>query len=328
MQECVFFFVSLCVKKRTKKRTPTTCKYSTKNGLKQVLGQVSRLIRAKCKDWQVKLEGMYQTESGLVVTASPRGHTAPCPCCGRRSHSVHSYRPRKLQDLEFFGKEVTLLVNTRHFRCCNPECERKIFAEPLKMTAPYMRTTHDVHERIRHEALNQPAASAVRTLSYQHIRTSASTCHRLVRHIGIYNPQVRTSGYVGIDDFAKKKGRVYACTIVDHYTRDTLAVFDSRYGEEIGEWLAEHKEIKLVTRDGSRKHSINYRYYNCMIKLQRLSLYVGVDSRCNLLYLYALVVLYLVTQFCHNCFRMQCLPFVWEQFYEFFVRFLGHVWHL
>lgn len=231
------------------------CKYSTKNGLKQVLGQVSRLIRAKCKDWQVKLEGMYQTESGLVVTASPRGHTALCPCCGRRSHSVHSYRPRKLQDLEFFGKEVTLLVNTRHFRCCNPECERKIFAEPLKMTAPYMRTTHDVHERIRHEALNQPAASAVRTLSYQHIRTSASTCHRLVRHIGIYNPQVRTSGYVGIDDFAKKKGRVYACTIVDHYTRDTLAVFDSRYGEEIGEWLAEHKEIKLVTRDGSQSYA-------------------------------------------------------------------------
>ena len=38
------------------------------------------------------------------------------------------------------------------------------------------------------------------------------------------------------------------------------------------------------------------------------------------MYLYAVVVLYLVTQFCHNCFRMQCLPFVWEQFYEFFVK--------
>ena len=48
-----------------------------------------------------------------------------------------------------------------------------------------------------------------------------------------------------------------------------------------------------------------------MIKLQRLSLHVGVDSRCNLLYLYAVAVLYLVTQFCHNCFRMQYLPFVW-----------------
>lgn len=178
-----------------------------------------------------------------------------CPCCGQKSHSVHCYRPRKLQALEFLGKEVTLEVKARHFRCSNPECARKIFAEPLRMASPYMRMTHDVHERVRYESLNQPAASAVRTLSYQHIHTSASTCHRLVRRIGASNPEVRTSGYVGIDDFAKKKGHVYACEIVDHYTRDTLAVFDSRYGEEIREWLADHREIKLVTRDGSQSYA-------------------------------------------------------------------------
>ena len=123
------------------------------------------------------------------------------------------------------------------------------------MASPYMRMTHEVHERIRHEALNQPASSAVRTLSYQHIHTSASTCHRLVRRIGASNPEVSTSGYVGIDDFAKKKGHVYACEIVDHYTRDTLAVFDSRYGSEIREWLTAHPEIKLVTRDGSQSYA-------------------------------------------------------------------------
>lgn len=157
--------------------------------------------------------------------------------------------------MEFLGREVTLVVTTRHFRCRNAKCARKIFAEPLKMASPHMRMTHEVHERIMHEALNQPAASAVRTLSCQHIRTSASTCHRLVRRMGSSNPQVRTSGYVGIDDFAKKKGHVYACTIVDHYTRDTLAVFGSRYGDEIREWLAAHPEIKLVTRDGSQSYA-------------------------------------------------------------------------
>ncbi len=250
-----YFFVSLCVKNKIQKRTPTTCKGSTNNGLKQVLGQISSLIHAKCKDWQIKLEGMYQTDASLVVTVSSRGHTASCPCCGHKSSSVHSYRPRKLQDLEFLGKEVILQVKARHFRCSNPGCNKKTFAEPLRMASPYMRTTHDVYERIRHESLNQPAASAVRTLSYQHIRTSASTCHRLVRRIGTSNPEVHTSGYVGIDDFAKKKGHVYACEIVDHYTRDTLAVFDSRYGSEISDWLSAHPEIKLVTRDGSQSYA-------------------------------------------------------------------------
>ena len=198
---------------------------------------------------------MSQTDAGLVVTASPRGRTASCPGCGHRSSSVHSYRPRKLQDLEFLGNGVTLLVNTRHFRCSNPACDRKVFAEPLKIAGPYMRMTHEVHERLKYESLNQSASSAVRTLSYQHIRTSASTCHRIVRRIGMCNPQVHTSGYVGIDDFAKKKGHVYACTIVDHYTRDTLAVFDSRYGNEIREWIVAHPEIRLVTRDGSQSYA-------------------------------------------------------------------------
>lgn len=198
---------------------------------------------------------MSLSDDRITVAVSVKGHTAVCPHCGQRSSSVQSYRPRKLQDLEFMGREVTLLVNARHFRCRNPGCGTKIFAEPLRMAAPYMRKTHEVQERITHEALNQAAPGAVRTLSLQHIRASASTCHRLVRNKGKSNPAVHTSGYVGIDDFAKKKGQVYACAIVDHYTRDTLAVFDTRYGKEIGEWFASYPEIKLVTRDGSPSYA-------------------------------------------------------------------------
>lgn len=41
------------------------------------------------------------------------------------------------------------------------------------------------------------------------------------------------------------------CVIADHYTRRPLAVFDSRYGHEITDWLKAHPEIKTVTRDGS-----------------------------------------------------------------------------
>ena len=45
------------------------------------------------------------------------------------------------------------------------------------------------------------------------------------------------------------------CVIVDHYTRQPLAVFDSRYGQEITDWLASHPETKVVTRDGSRSYA-------------------------------------------------------------------------
>ena len=40
--------------------------------------------------------------------------------------------------------------------------------------------------------------------------------------------------------------------ITDHYTRQVLAVFDTRYGPEITDWIKAHPEIKVVTRDGSQ----------------------------------------------------------------------------
>lgn len=119
------------------------------------------------------------------------------------------------------------------------------------MTHSYGRHTYDVENRIRHEALGQTARKASETLAMQHIRTSESTCIRMLRQMGKVNPEVRTSGYVGLDDFAKRKGHEYMCVIVDHYTRQPLAVFDSRYGQEITDWLKAHSEIKVVTRDGS-----------------------------------------------------------------------------
>jgi transposase len=139
--------------------------------------------------------------------------------------------------------------------CTNKDCEKRIFAEPLAMTHPYGRHTHDVDERIRHEALGQTARKASETLAMQNIHISASACIRTLRLMGKVNPEVRTSGYVGIDDFAKWKGHKYMCVIVDHYTREILAVFDSRYGQEIINWLRSHPEIKVVTRDGSQSYA-------------------------------------------------------------------------
>ena len=139
--------------------------------------------------------------------------------------------------------------------CTNPECEKKIFAEPLAMTRPYGRQTHEVQERIRHEAVSQTARKACDTLAMQHIQISQSSLIRTLRLMGSVNPEVRTSGYVGLDDFAKWKGHKYMCVIVDHYTREVLAVFDSRYGQEIIDWLKAHPEIKVVTRDGSQSYA-------------------------------------------------------------------------
>ena len=208
--------------------------------------------------WHISLDASEEPViSGecLTLHAHTTGMTAVCPCCGKRTSTVHSYRLRKIQCTEWLGHHTTLIVRTRHMVCANRDCGKKIFAEPLLMTHPYGRNTYEVEERIRHESLGQTAHRASETLAMQHIWISASACIRTLRLLGRVNPEVRTSGFVGLDDFAKWKGHKYMCVIVDHYTREVLAVFDSRYGQEIIDWLKAHPEIKVVTRDGSQNYA-------------------------------------------------------------------------
>lgn len=226
-----------------------------KSGLQQVADHIKSLISEKCHNLGIVLdysEELLQRGGSLTLHAHTKGKWTKCPCCGKRTKTVHRYVPRKLQCTELLGHNVVLILKSRHMRCCNPECERRIFAEPLQFARPYARHTDRVEGEIRHEALGQTARKASRTLSRHGIRISMSSVTRRLRRLGKENPVVRTSGHVGLDDFAKKKGHRYMCVIADHYTRRPLAVFDTRYGQEITDWLKAHLEIKTVTRDGSQ----------------------------------------------------------------------------
>ena len=188
------------------------------------------------------------------------GHTTSrssrCPYCGKSSKSIHDHRYRKLQCTEFMSCSVQLILRVRHFRCRNPKCSCKSFSEPLKIADAYSRMTHEVEQRVLYESINQSARLASESLARQHIQVSKSSCTLRVKSLGKANPvNVKTSGYVAIDDLAYRKCRRYMCAITDHYTRKPLALFGSRYGPEIGEWLKSHPEIRLVSRDGSMNYA-------------------------------------------------------------------------
>ena len=139
--------------KRRKKRRPSTGNKSTKkSGLTQVIGQIKSIVSEKCRSWHIGLDDMRRDGECLTIYGHTKGVTSVCPCCGKRTSSVHSYRLRKIQCTEWLGRHTTLILQTRHFVCSNAMCERKLFAEPLMMTHPYGRHTYEVESRIRHEA--------------------------------------------------------------------------------------------------------------------------------------------------------------------------------
>ncbi|MHB0663810.1 transposase family protein [Roseomonas mucosa] len=69
----------------------------------------------------------------MAVTLPPEA--AACPACGTSSRRVHSHYQRRLADLPWQGRPVTLRLQARRFRCLDPTCTRQTFAERLPEVA-------------------------------------------------------------------------------------------------------------------------------------------------------------------------------------------------
>lgn len=65
---------------------------------------------------------------------------------------------------------------------------------------------------------------------------------------------LRALPFVGIDDFAWKKGRRYGTLFLDLQTGKVLGMLPTRDQAAVEDWLAERPEIQLITRDRSRSY--------------------------------------------------------------------------
>src|SRR5690606_57378 len=120
------------------------------------LEESSREPRTPLRSLRVGLLGMwgFLRGIGLVIRRqefSPAHSTitvesakvgAPCPSCGRVSRSRHSSYTRLLMDLPADGRTVNIQLLVRRFRCRNPACRRRVFAERFpQLVRPHARRT-------------------------------------------------------------------------------------------------------------------------------------------------------------------------------------------
>src|SRR5450755_746458 len=75
------------------------------------------------------LGGPDKAENTVIIGAPAQQPTATCPHCQHPSQSIHSYYQRSPQDLPVSGKTVRLVLRVRRFRCQNPTCSQRTFAE-------------------------------------------------------------------------------------------------------------------------------------------------------------------------------------------------------
>jgi transposase len=177
-----------------------------------------------------------------------------CPDCGRASRAVHSRYRRRPADLPSLGRAVRVELCVRRFYCRNPACARRTFAERLPgLLGPRARRTRRLAEAQGRVGVALGGEAGARLLRHLAMATSADTVLRLLR--GLPLPEPEPPRAVGVDDWARRKGRTYGTILVDLERRRALDLLPDRTAETLADWLRGRPGIEVIARDRSTEYA-------------------------------------------------------------------------
>ena len=199
---------------------------------------------------QLALEGVDETESGVIVRVRAKG-TPRCPACFDFRVSYHSRYERYLRDLPWQGRQVRIRLQARRFRCRNADCDRKIFAERLPgVVAPRARETTRLGEIIGLVGYALGGLPGARLLNRLGMAGSPDTVLRRVkaRVRGRAQAKVRV---LGVDDWAWRKQQRYGTMLMNLEQPSVIDLLPDRSASSFAAWLRSHPEVEIITRDRS-----------------------------------------------------------------------------
>ena len=173
-----------------------------------------------------------------------------CPDCGTETARVHGYHERTAADVPADGRRVLVKVRVRRMRCPVTGCPRQTFREQVPgVLGRYQRRTARLTGQVSAVARELAGRAGARLLPALGILASRHTALRALLRIPL--PEAPVPRVLGIDDFALRRGLVYATVLIDAETGRRVDVIPGRTADVAGEWLRGHPGIEVVCRDGS-----------------------------------------------------------------------------
>lgn len=200
------------------------------------------------RNWEV--ERVRREDDGLVVEVLSRQCRCACPSCGQMSGSIHSRYQRHPQDLPCVGQSLRLQLCVARFRCQNPSCSRATFVEPQGVFLPrYSRGTQRLQRLLAVLGFEAGGQGGRRLADQLHIRVSRATLLRVIRRTTI--PPPKPVQILGVDDWAYCKGKRYGTLLVNLERHCVIDVLPDAEADTLVQWLREHPEIEVISRDRS-----------------------------------------------------------------------------
>ncbi len=196
----------------------------------------------------VRVDRIWRTGPTMHLDVVTTRRWALCPVCHRRSRRVHHHYERTIADLSCCGTGLVIHLHTRRFVCRMQWCRRNIFCERLPdLVAVSARRTIRLHAQVLRAGFDLGGDPGARHVAAEGTPVSPRTLLRLVR--AAPPPTAGPVRVLGVDDWAKRKGRSYGTILVNLETRAVIDVLSDRTAETVAAWLAEHPEIEVVSRD-------------------------------------------------------------------------------
>ena len=196
------------------------------------------------------IENVQDAGEVIVVRARTAGGPVACPGCGTLTARVHGYHERRAADVPADGRRVLVRVKVRRMRCPVTGCPRQTFREQVPgLIGRYQRRTLRLAGQVSAVARELAGRAGARLLAAMGILVSRDTALRVL--LGIPLPAMAVPRVLGIDDFALRKGHVYATILIDAETGRRVDVLEGRTADVVEDWLRAHAGAEIVCRDGS-----------------------------------------------------------------------------
>ena len=194
----------------------------------------------------VKITNIENNENNQIIYAEMERKKHNCICCGTATDTVHDYRTQRIKDIPAFGKNVTIILRKRRYRC--PNCGKR-FYESNTFLSKYQQRTKRLSEFIVDKLRDERSFTSVA----KEVNLSVSTVIRIFDKISY--PKAKLSTALSIDEFKGNTwGEKYQCILTDPINKVVLDILPERYAYYLTDYfqkfpLNERKQVRYFVSD-------------------------------------------------------------------------------